>query len=108
MGGSSPWTRPSAPGCGIQGEDQGNLAPGFIDWVTGRCVRAQRKVFALPSSNVAARDVGNEKVLRGAGGPVERSAELLQVDHGKIQIKRSGHQIFMPETKELKQGYWPR
>ena len=41
LGGSSPWTRPSAPECGdtlkalasfglIQGGDQGNLAPGSL------------------------------------------------------------------------------
>ena len=41
LGGNSPWTRPSAPGCGdtlralascgsIHGGDQGNLAPGSL------------------------------------------------------------------------------
>ena len=46
-GGSSPWTRPSAPGCGhtskavvggfrwIQGGDQENLAPGSLSLSTG-------------------------------------------------------------------------
>ena len=46
LGGSSPWTRPSAPGCGdtskasasscsIKGEDQGNVGSGVaVDGVT--------------------------------------------------------------------------
>ena len=56
LGGSSPWTRPSAPECGdtlkalagdqrpIQGGDQGNLAPGVaIDWVTSQSYSSATK-----------------------------------------------------------------
>ena len=79
MGGSSPWTRPSAPGCGdtlkalasfglIQGGDQGNLAPGSLSTGSpaGRApphgdgsmysqayVRARCMVKTLPGSSVA-------------------------------------------------------
>ena len=33
-GGSSPWTRPPASGCGDKGGDQGNLAPGSLSTVS--------------------------------------------------------------------------
>ena len=96
MGGSSPWTRPSAPGCGdtlkvlagdqrpIQGgivlEDGSGVA---IDWVTGRTPphgdgsmysqfqRKGKKDLRLPIRALPSVIVDTEKVLREGDGSVK-------------------------------------
>ena len=101
MGGSSPWTRPSAPECGdtlkasasfglILGGDQGNLAPGSLSTGSLCSAKAKRRLNVqsglrkgyvlgktLPGSSVAVRDGGYSKVLAGSGWvPSERTLLL--------------------------------
>ena len=100
VGGSSPWTRPSAPGCGdtlkALAGDQRPIYGGdrprrrlrvAIDWVTGwsyssarRRLNVQsgqrkgRKELRLPIRALPSVIVVTEKVMREADGPVEMSA----------------------------------